>query len=183
MATAFTPSTPTESQDSSLAGRPLDPNNRLIVIQNNHIAAGGTINIFSSNSYGSTVTKLEHVAAQPAEPSPQRPLARQLAPVDYGRESVVFNGNTFGEHVVINVASPNSTGAEPYGFAIEQLIKPLFRPKPRATFNDEQAGFAGGTGWSPATILISYPFLSHRENLKILVSIGSVGDSTRHSTS
>ncbi|KAG2349953.1 hypothetical protein BDR05DRAFT_943785 [Suillus weaverae] len=93
--------------------RLLDPNNRAIVIQNNHIGEGVTININSSNSYGSTVTKLEHVTDQPAEPTslPCPSLARPLAPADHGHESVVFNGNTFGEHVVINIASPNSTGA------------------------------------------------------------------------
>ncbi|KAG1731929.1 hypothetical protein EDB19DRAFT_1912312 [Suillus lakei] len=110
MATAFTPSTSTVPHDTPLSGRPLNPNNRIIVIQNTHIAAGGTINIFSSNSYGSTVTKLEHeVVVQPTEPSLQRPLERQLVPVDYDRESVVFNGNTFGEHVVINIGLSNST--------------------------------------------------------------------------
>lgn len=100
------------AEDKPLPSQPLDPNNRAIVIQNNHIAEGVTININSSNSYGSTVTKLEDVAAQPAEStSLQCPLAGPLAPVDHGRESVVFNGNTFGEFVVINIASPNSTGA------------------------------------------------------------------------
>ncbi|KAG1865248.1 hypothetical protein C8R48DRAFT_772947 [Suillus tomentosus] len=96
-------------------GQPLDPTNHAIVIQNNYIAEGVTININSSNSYGSTVTKLEYVAAQPAEStSSQGPLARPLEPVDYGRESVVFNGNTLGQYVVINIASPHSTGAELY---------------------------------------------------------------------
>ncbi|KAG1890944.1 hypothetical protein F4604DRAFT_1672913 [Suillus subluteus] len=96
------------ADDKPLPSRPLDPNNRTIVIQNNHIVEGVTININPSNSYGS-----KHVAAQPEEPtSSQYPLARSLAPVDHGRESVVINGNTFGEHVVINIASPNSTGAD-----------------------------------------------------------------------
>lgn len=108
-----TPGSLSGRDDKPEPGRPSDGNNRpSIVIQQNHIAEGVTINIHSSNSYGSTVTKLEHVAAQPAEPtSLQRPLTRQLAPVEYGREGVVFNGNTFGEYVVINIASPYSTGA------------------------------------------------------------------------
>jgi hypothetical protein len=90
------------------------------------------------------VTKLEDVAAQPAEStSLQCPLAGPLAPVDHGRESVVFNGNTFGEFVVINIASPNSTGAGESCpverkvlrlFAIDQLNKLLFhtQAEPRA---------------------------------------------------
>lgn len=100
------------ADDQPLPIRPLDPNDRSIVIQHNHIGEGVTININSSNSYGSTVAQFEHVADQPAEPtSIQYPLARPQASVDHGRESIVFNGNTFGEYVVINIASPNSTGA------------------------------------------------------------------------
>ncbi|KAG1905711.1 uncharacterized protein F5891DRAFT_975881 [Suillus fuscotomentosus] len=80
------------ADDKPSPGQPLDPNNHAIVIQNNYIAEGVTININSSNSYGS-----KHVAAQPAEStSSQCSLARPLGPVDYGRESVVFNGNTLG---------------------------------------------------------------------------------------
>ncbi|KAG1831827.1 hypothetical protein EV424DRAFT_1342793 [Suillus variegatus] len=80
------------ADDRPSPGQPLDPNNHAIVIQNNYIAEGVTININSSNSYGS-----KHVAAQPAEStSSQCSLARPLGPVDYGRESVVFNGNTLG---------------------------------------------------------------------------------------
>ncbi|KAG1890942.1 hypothetical protein F4604DRAFT_1913757 [Suillus subluteus] len=113
MATEFTPGSPPGQEDTPLPGRPLDTNNRTgVVIQQNYMAEGVTINISSTNSYGSTVTKLEHTAAQPGGPaSLQRLLTRQLAPVEYGREGVVINGNMFGEYVAINIASPYSTGA------------------------------------------------------------------------
>lgn len=106
-------------------GRPSDTN-RTIVIQHNYIGQGGTINISSSNNCGSTVTKVEHTAAQPAEPtSLQHPFTRQLAPVEYGRDSVVVNGNTIGDYVVINIASPYSTGA----------VKQTVLPSPGRTRN------------------------------------------------
>jgi hypothetical protein len=112
MATEFNPGSPPGQEDIPLPGRPSDTNNRTIIIQQNHIAEGVTINISSSNSYGSTVTKLEHADAQPGQTtSLQHLLTRQLAPVEYGRESVVINGNVFGEYVAINIASPYSTGA------------------------------------------------------------------------
>lgn len=114
MATEFTPGSAPGQEDTPLPGRPSDTNNRTsgIVIQHNYMAEGVTLNISSSNSYGSTVSKLEHAAAQPGEPAPlQHLLTRQLAPVEYGRESVVINGNIFGEYVTINIASPYSTGA------------------------------------------------------------------------
>ncbi|KAG1812897.1 uncharacterized protein BJ212DRAFT_438593 [Suillus subaureus] len=83
----------------------------VIIIQNNHIAEGGTINILSSHCNGSTVTKLNYVAPT-AEPTPlSPPLVNQPEPVEHGRESVVLSGNTFGECVMINVGSPNCTGA------------------------------------------------------------------------
>ncbi|KAG2368498.1 hypothetical protein BDR07DRAFT_1372037 [Suillus spraguei] len=122
-----TPGSPSGHDDKLGLGQPSDANNRpSIVIQQNYIAEGVTISIHSSNSYGSTVTKLEHVAAQPAEPTPlQRSLMRQLAPVEYSREGVVFNGNTFGDYVVINIASPHSTGA----------VKQIALPSPGRTRN------------------------------------------------
>ncbi|KAG1812900.1 uncharacterized protein BJ212DRAFT_1588889 [Suillus subaureus] len=94
-----------------LPSQPLDTNNRITIIQNNFIAEGATINIFSSNCNGSTVTKLDYVAGTAEPTSSYPPLARQLAPVEYGRESVIFNGNTFGQHVMINIGSDNCTGA------------------------------------------------------------------------
>ncbi|KAG2144355.1 hypothetical protein DEU56DRAFT_754399 [Suillus clintonianus] len=66
----------------------LNPNNCIIIIQNNCIAEGGTINIFSSRCNGSTTT----------EPTPlQPPSARQAEPAKHGQESIVLSGNTFGE--------------------------------------------------------------------------------------
>lgn len=114
------PCVSTESKLPDANGIPLpnqllDANNRITIIQNNFIAEGVTINISSSNCDGSTVTKLDYVAgvAGTTEPtSSQPPLARQLVPlVEYGRESVIFNGNTFGQHVMINIGSHNCTGA------------------------------------------------------------------------
>ncbi|KAG1837027.1 hypothetical protein DFJ58DRAFT_846641 [Suillus subalutaceus] len=115
MATEFTPGSPPGQEDTPLPGRPSDTNNRTgIVIQQNYMAEGVTINISSSNSYGSTVTKLEHTAAQSGGPaSLQHLLTRQPAPVEYGHEGVVINGNMFGEYMAINIASPYSTGAAP----------------------------------------------------------------------
>ncbi|KAG2106677.1 hypothetical protein BD769DRAFT_1393146 [Suillus cothurnatus] len=91
---------------------PNPPNNCInIIIQNNYIAEGGTINIFSSHCNGSTVTKLEHVDAT-AEPTPlEPPSVTQAEPTEHGPESIVLSGNTFGECVMINVGSPNCTGA------------------------------------------------------------------------
>jgi hypothetical protein len=108
---------------------PNPQNNCIVIIQNNYIAEGGTINIFSSHCNGSSeffvcltdqkthltmykaVTKLEHVAAT-AEPTPfEPPPATQAEPAERGPESIVLSGNTFGECVMINVGSPNCTGA------------------------------------------------------------------------
>ncbi|KAG1791302.1 hypothetical protein EV424DRAFT_1355004 [Suillus variegatus] len=104
-----------------LTNQLLDANNCITIIQNNFIAEGVTINISSSNCDGSSspfkqaVTKLDYVAgvAGTTEPtSSQPPLARQLVPlVEYGRESVIFNGNTFGQYIMINIGSHNCTGA------------------------------------------------------------------------
>ncbi|KAG2042747.1 hypothetical protein BDR03DRAFT_944154 [Suillus americanus] len=89
----------------------LNPNNCVIIIQNNYIAEGGTINILSSRSNGSTITKLNYVTTT-AEPTPlQPPSARQAEPAEHGCESIVLSGNTFGECVMINVRSPDCTGA------------------------------------------------------------------------
>ncbi|KAG1850885.1 hypothetical protein F4604DRAFT_1907240 [Suillus subluteus] len=94
------------SHDSMTDGTPLPnveqsspnpPNNCIVIIHNNYIAEGGTINIFSSHCNGSTTTKLEHVTAT-AEPMPlEPPPAMQAEPAEYGRESIVLSGNTFGE--------------------------------------------------------------------------------------
>ncbi|KAG1736404.1 uncharacterized protein EDB91DRAFT_1083370 [Suillus paluster] len=104
--------TPMMGDETPLPSQKLDSNDRKVVLYNNNFGEGVTINIFSSNSTGSTVSKLERVtrAAQPA--TLERPSAIQLAPVEFGRDSVVFSGNTLHEHVAINIASPNSTGAE-----------------------------------------------------------------------
>ncbi|OAX34061.1 hypothetical protein K503DRAFT_774937 [Rhizopogon vinicolor AM-OR11-026] len=111
--------TPTSSSDrTSIADGTLPPNvqrtpsNCIIIIQNNCIAEGGTINIFSSNCTGSTVTMLDHVVAPTKEPTLlQPPLTMQPEPVELGRDSIVLSGNWFGECVMINVGSPNCTGA------------------------------------------------------------------------
>jgi hypothetical protein len=80
-------------------------------MQNNYIAEGGTINILSSRSNGSTITKLNHVTTT-TEPTPlPPPLAREAEPEEHGHESIVLSGNTFGECVMINVGSPDCTGA------------------------------------------------------------------------
>ncbi|KAJ8594871.1 hypothetical protein M405DRAFT_434129 [Rhizopogon salebrosus TDB-379] len=90
------------------------PNNCIIIIQNNYIAEGGTINIFSSHCTSSTVTKLDHVV-DPTTDSELAlllpPLAMQQEPVEYGRGDIVFSGNSFGECVMINVGSSNCIGA------------------------------------------------------------------------
>ncbi|OAX36382.1 hypothetical protein K503DRAFT_772588 [Rhizopogon vinicolor AM-OR11-026] len=114
-----TSATPTSSSDhTSIADDTLPlnvqptPSNCIIIIQNNCIAEGGTINIFSSNCTSSTVTKLDHVVAATKEPTLlQPPLTMQPEPVELGRESIVLSGNSFGECVMINVGSPNCTGA------------------------------------------------------------------------
>ncbi|KAG1731931.1 hypothetical protein EDB19DRAFT_1312285 [Suillus lakei] len=112
MSSTATLGSPSGQEDTSLPGRPSDASKPTIVIQQNRFEEAVTININSNNSYGATVTKLEHVTAQPAEPtSLQRPLTRQLALVEYGGESVVLNGNTFNEYVTLNIGSPYSTGA------------------------------------------------------------------------
>ncbi|KAG2042746.1 hypothetical protein BDR03DRAFT_944149 [Suillus americanus] len=111
-----TPLQDASATPSTHAGTPLlsltqPPPIPIIIIQNNCIAEGGTINILSSNCNGSTVTKLDHVSLT-AEPTPlSPPLVSQSEPAEYGRESVVLSGNTFGECVMINVGSPNCTGA------------------------------------------------------------------------
>ncbi|KAG1735872.1 uncharacterized protein EDB91DRAFT_1143304 [Suillus paluster] len=89
----------------------MNPNNSVILIQNNYIAEGGTINIFSSHCTGSTVTKLEHVAPTAESALFEPPLVRQSEPVEPRRERVVLSGNSFGECVMINVGSPNCTKA------------------------------------------------------------------------
>jgi hypothetical protein len=118
-----------DANGTPLPGQPLDANNRITIIQNNFIAEGVTINIFSSNCDGSSeffthpayhldssferaVTKLGRYVAGTAEPTfSQPPLARQLEPMEYGREIIILNGNTFGQHVMINIGSQNCTGA------------------------------------------------------------------------
>lgn len=93
---------PSVEQSSSIS-----PNNCVVIIQNNYIAEGGTINIFSSNCNGSIVTKLEHVIAT-AEPTPlEPPSMTQAEPMKHGCESIVLSGNKFGECVMINIGSPN----------------------------------------------------------------------------
>ncbi|KAG1836434.1 hypothetical protein F4604DRAFT_1692854 [Suillus subluteus] len=105
---SMTDGTPLPSIEQSC---PNPPNNCVVLIQNNYVAEGGTINIFSSHCNGSTVTKLEHVKTT-AEPTPlEPPPARQAEPAEHCRESIVLSGNTFGECVMINVGSPNCTGA------------------------------------------------------------------------
>ncbi|KAG1823085.1 hypothetical protein EV424DRAFT_1346429 [Suillus variegatus] len=99
-----TPASP--SHGSMTNGTPLpsikqpSPNpqsNCIIIIQNNYIAEGGTINIYSSHCNGSTTAKLERVTAT-AEPTPfKAPPAMQAETPEHGRESTVLSGNTFGE--------------------------------------------------------------------------------------
>ncbi|OAX32932.1 hypothetical protein K503DRAFT_776161 [Rhizopogon vinicolor AM-OR11-026] len=111
--------TPTSSSDhTSTADGTLPPNvqptlsNCIIIIQNNCIAEGGTINIFSSNCTSSTVIKLDHVVTATTEPTLlQPPLMMQPELVELGRDSIVLSGNSFGERIMINVGSPNCTGA------------------------------------------------------------------------
>ncbi|KAG1718964.1 hypothetical protein EDB19DRAFT_772216 [Suillus lakei] len=89
----------------------LNTNNCVIIIQNNYIAEGGTINILSSRCNGSTMTKLNHVTTTTEATPLQPPSAKQAEPAEYSRESIVLSGNTFGECVMINVGSPDCTGA------------------------------------------------------------------------
>ncbi|KAG1850900.1 hypothetical protein F4604DRAFT_1969944 [Suillus subluteus] len=116
---SYQASTAMIADGTPLPSQPLDTNNRITVIQNNIMAEGTTINIFSSNCNGSNssfkqaVTKLDYAAgiSEPTTSSQPPTLARQLALVEYGRESVIFNGNTFGQHVMINIGSQDCTGA------------------------------------------------------------------------
>ncbi|KAG2742961.1 hypothetical protein P692DRAFT_20838998 [Suillus brevipes Sb2] len=108
---------------SPLPCQPLHANSHITIIQNNFIAEGTTINIFSSNCHGSTVTKLgSQDIADTGEPASSQPpmLARQPEPVEYydGRENIILNGNTFGRHVMINIGSQYCTGT------IEQTVGP-----------------------------------------------------------
>lgn len=102
---------------SPLPCQPLHANSHVTIIQNNIIAEGTTINIFSSHCHGSTVTRLNCDVADTAEFTSSQPLpsmlARQSEPVDYrdSCESIVMNGNTFGPHVMINIGSQHCTGA------------------------------------------------------------------------
>ncbi|KAG1737200.1 hypothetical protein EDB19DRAFT_2025761 [Suillus lakei] len=89
----------------------LSTNNCVIIIQNNYIAEGGTINILSSRCNGSTMTKLNHVTTNTEATPLQPPSAKQAEPAEYGRENVVLSGNTFGECVMINIGPPDCTGA------------------------------------------------------------------------
>ncbi|KAJ8588028.1 hypothetical protein M405DRAFT_820442, partial [Rhizopogon salebrosus TDB-379] len=95
----------------SLIQLPLNPNNYVIIIQNNCIAEGGTINIFSGHCTGSAVTKVDHVAPTSEPALSQPPPAMQPEPVEQGRDSIILSGNSFGECVMINVNSPNCIGS------------------------------------------------------------------------
>ncbi|KAG1743662.1 uncharacterized protein EDB91DRAFT_1081042 [Suillus paluster] len=113
--TNITPDSPGQppmmGDETPLPSQKLDSDDRKVVLYNNNFGEGVTINIFSSNSTRSTVSKLECVtrAAQPT--TLERPSARQLAPVEFGRDGVIFSSNMLHEHVVINIALLNSTGA------------------------------------------------------------------------
>ncbi|KAG3229922.1 hypothetical protein P692DRAFT_201782721 [Suillus brevipes Sb2] len=119
---SMTDGTPLPSVEQS---SPNTPNNCVVIIQNNYIAEGGTINIFSSNSNGSIVTKVEHDSATaeftPSEPPPMS----QAEPMKHDRESIVFNGNKFGECVMINIGSPNCNGAIKQTFLASQVDRNL----------------------------------------------------------
>ncbi|KAG1823087.1 hypothetical protein EV424DRAFT_1346431 [Suillus variegatus] len=120
------PSASTESNLLDVNGTPppnqvvLDANNSNTIIQNNIMGEGVTLNIRSSNCNGSSslfkqaVTKLEYVVGTAERTSSQPPMARQLVPVEYGRESVIFSGNTFGSH--------NCTGAK--NPPVDRLVNP-----------------------------------------------------------
>ncbi|KAG1771547.1 hypothetical protein EDD22DRAFT_842778 [Suillus occidentalis] len=98
----------------SLAQPPPNSSGCVIIIQNNHIAEGGTINIFSSHCDGphKVMTRSEHDSTATAEFMPSEPPSmKQAEPVKLGRENIVLSGNTFGECVMINIGSQNCTGA------------------------------------------------------------------------
>jgi hypothetical protein len=113
----------------SLAQPPPNSNGCVVIIQNNHIAEGGTINIFSSHCDGprkfflcltdktrltieKVMTRSEHDSTATAEFTPSEPPSmKQAEPVKLGRENIVLSGNTFGECVMINIGSQNCTGA------------------------------------------------------------------------
>ncbi|KAG2037195.1 hypothetical protein BDR03DRAFT_389074 [Suillus americanus] len=67
MATEFTPGSAPGQEDTPLPGRPSDTNNRTsgIVIQHNYMAEGVTLNISSSNSYGSISRKQARACCRP----------------------------------------------------------------------------------------------------------------------
>ncbi|KAG1812902.1 uncharacterized protein BJ212DRAFT_1301371 [Suillus subaureus] len=96
----------------------LNPSNCVIIVQNNFIAEGGPSTYFQvaamvqkTHLVTKAVTKLNHVTTT-AEPTPlQPPSARQTEPAEHGHETIVMSGNTFGECVMINVGSPDCTGA------------------------------------------------------------------------
>ncbi|KAG2046486.1 hypothetical protein BDR06DRAFT_977467 [Suillus hirtellus] len=90
----------------------LNPSSNCIIItQNNYIMEGGTINIYSSHCNSSTTAKLERVTAT-AEPMPfKAPSAMQAETPEHSRESTVLSGNMFDECIMINIGSPNCTGA------------------------------------------------------------------------
>lgn len=99
----------------SLAQPPPNPSSCVVIIQNNHIGEGGTINIFSSHCHGSVMTKSEHdTSTATAEFTPsgsEPPSMTQAEPVKHGLENIVLSGNTFGECAMVNVGSQNCTGA------------------------------------------------------------------------
>lgn len=135
-------SSPLGHGDTPRPVQPSDTNNRTgIVIQHNNIGDGVTINISSDHGCGSTVTKLEHDSTtQSASTSLQRPLTRQLVPVDYNRKSeVVLSGNTFGRYAVVNIGSSYSTGA------VEQTVLPSQTKRTK-----KRTRRAGGEGSSAA---------------------------------
>ncbi|KAG1773497.1 hypothetical protein EDD22DRAFT_841899 [Suillus occidentalis] len=93
-----TDGTPLPSVEQSPSNEQYSPNNCVVIIQNNYIAEGGTINIFSSNCNGSIVTKLEQVINATEEFAPSEPPpVTQAEPMKHGRENIVLSGNKFGE--------------------------------------------------------------------------------------
>ncbi|KAJ8580425.1 hypothetical protein M405DRAFT_886127 [Rhizopogon salebrosus TDB-379] len=90
---------------------PLNPNDYVIIIQNNCIAEGGTINIFSGHCTGSAVTKVDHVGLTSAPTLLQSLPAIQPVTVEQGHDSIILSGNSLGECVMINVNSPNCIGS------------------------------------------------------------------------
>jgi hypothetical protein len=132
----------TSSGDASMTDSPiqlpLDPNNYVIIIQNNCIAEGGTVNIFSGHCTGSgeffiftshkkdspgkqAVTKVDHVAptSESALLQPPPP-AMQPVTVEQGRDSIILSGNSLGECVMINVNSPNCIGSGMWSSSLER---------------------------------------------------------------